>query len=620
MHLEDIQDPKFLKNLNLKELNDLAGDIRHFLIQNISRTGGHLASNLGVVELTIALHYVFNTPADKVFFDVGHQCYVHKILTGRASEFGTLRQYKGLSGFQKRCESSHDVWEAGHSSTSLSAALGMAVARDLDHGKWSVVPVIGDGALSSGIAFEALNQIGSSNRNMIIVFNDNNMSISRNVGGMNEGLSKLRASKGYTSLKRGVKKSLRSNNVGEAVYSGLKSFKDAIRDAVIDGGIFEEMNLDYIGPVDGHSIRDLIQVFEAVKDHDGPIVVHVLTEKGRGYIPCEHDKEGVWHSVGPFDVHTGRQLTSMPKGYQNWGDVFSDALFELAMKDMDICAVTPAMIYGSCLQRFFAAFPERSFDCGIAEEHASVLAAGMAMAGKKPYLCMYSSFLQRAYDEINHDICRMDLPVVIGIDHAGLVGSDGETHHGIFDIGILSPLPNLVIAQPRNASEARDLLYTAMNQDHPYAIRYPKGKTRISKDPFKEIPAGTWEAFHDREDNKVAVFAYGEYVDQIIDKVTVNDLPVTVINCRFLKPVDHAMIERFAKRDMTLISYESDMLRGGLSEMILAWCNDHDLPVKLIRFGIPELYVSQGSNLQLRRELGIDLGSLMEEIQKHLHD
>ena len=620
MHLEDIQDPQFLKEMNLKELNDLAGDIRHFLIQNISRTGGHLASNLGAVELTIALHYVFNTPHDKVFFDVGHQSYVHKILTGRAQDFPTLRQFNGLSGFQKRSESIHDVWEAGHSSTSLSAALGMAVARDLNHDSYCIVPVIGDGALSSGIAMEALNQIGSEKRNMVIVFNDNNMSISRNVGGMNEGLSKLRSSKGYTSLKRGMKKGLRSNNVGEAVYSGLKSFKDAIRDAVINGGIFEELNLDYIGPVDGHNIRDMIQIFEAVRDHDGPIVVHVLTEKGRGYIPCEHDTEGIWHSVGPFDVHTGKQITDMPKGYKNWGDIFADALDELAENDRDICVLTPAMKYGSCLQRFFAKYPERSFDCGIAEEHAAVLASGMAIAGKKPFLCMYSSFLQRAYDEINHDICRMDLPVMIGIDHAGLVGADGETHHGVFDIGILNPLPNLVIAQPKDASEARNLIYTGLMQKHPFAVRYPKGRTKASDKPFEEIRIGTWEAYNDSEDNRIAVFTYGEYVDQIAEKAEVNHLPVTVINCRFIKPLDYEMIRHFAKRNMTLISYESDMLKGGLSDMILGWCNDNDLSVKLIRFGIPELYVRQGSNLQLRRELGIDLGSLMEEIQKHLHD
>ncbi len=611
MYLEEIQNPEFLKSLNLNELNDLAYDIRQFLIQNIAKTGGHLASNLGVVELTIALHYVFNSPYDKVFFDVGHQCYTHKILTGRAKGFKTLRKYNGLSGFEKRCESVHDVWEAGHSSTSLSAALGMAVARDLDHKDYAIVPVIGDGALSSGMALEALNEIGSEKRNIIIIFNDNNMSISKNVGALNSGFSRLRSSKGYNNLKSGLKRSLRSNSLGEAVYSNLKAFKDTLKEAVIDGGIFEEFNLDYLGPVNGHNIRDLIQVLEVAKDHEGPIVIHVLTKKGKGYLPCEMDHEGSWHGVGPFMIDTGKQLTDVPAGYKSWSQLMSDTVAQMAEKDKDIVALTPAMIYGSSLQNFFARFPDRSFDCGIAEEHATTFAAGLAISGKRPYLEMYSSFLQRAYDQINHDICRMDLPVVIGIDRAGLVGADGETHHGVFDVGILSPLPNLILAQPKNAREAKSMLKTAFGQKHPFAIRFPKGIVKDEKG-IEEIEVGTWEVLHDAPENRVLIMTYGEEVGKIEEKIKVNHLPITLVNARFFKPIDTNCIDLLAQRNMKWIVYETDMKAGGLSSSILLYANEKGLQINMKTFGISDMYVKQGTNGQLRKDIGIDLNTVMD--------
>ena len=614
MNLNDIKNPEFLKSMSEKELVSLCAEVRKFLIDNISKTGGHLASNLGVVELTIALHYVFESPKDKIIFDVGHQSYTHKILTGRAKMFPTLRHYKGLSGFQKRCESEHDVWEAGHSSTSLSAALGMAIARDLNHENYQVIPVIGDGALSSGIALEALNEIGSERKNMIIVFNDNKMSISRNVGGLTSGFSRLRSSKSYTKIKAGMKKNLRTNSFGDSVYTALKTFKDTIRNAVIDGGVFEEFNVDYLGPVDGHNMHDLIQVFQAAAMHDGPIVVHVITQKGRGYEPCEKDREGKWHGVSPFDVATGKPLASIPEGFALWSGFIADEVERMAAENENIVAITPAMMYGSSLQKFFATYPTRSFDCGIAEEHAATFAAGLAISGKRPFLDIYSSFLQRAYDEINHDICRMDLPVVIGIDHAGLVGDDGETHHGVFDVGILRPLPNLIIAQPKDACEARDLLHLAFAQDHPFALRFPKGAVRTDQKREPEpIECGTWTVYNEKPDNTVYLLTYGDLVDPVIEKVQVNNLPITVVNCRFFKPLDTKMIEKIASSGKKVVVYESDMKAGGLASAILEYANDARMPLFIKRFGIGDVYISQGSQKQLRKEIHIDLSSVIEE-------
>ena len=619
MNLNEIKNPKFLKSMSLKDMDSLANDIRKFLIHSVAKTGGHLASNLGVVELTIALHYVFDSPKDKIFFDVGHQCYTHKILTGRAKDFDQLRQYDGLSGFQKRKESEHDVWEAGHSSTSLSAALGMAIARDLDGEHYQVIPVIGDGALSSGMSLEALNQIGAEQKNMIIVFNDNNMSISRNVGALSNGFSQLRSSASYMRMKNNLKRNLMTSNLGEAVYSSLKQVKNAIKDSIVDRGIFGQFNLDYIGPIDGDNIRELIQVFEAVKDHDGPIVVHVMTKKGKGYLPCENDKEGKWHGVGPFDITTGKMLHSAPVGCMTWAECMSESVRLEAEDNKDIIAISPAMVTGSHLQKFFAEFPKRSFDTGIAEEHAATFAAGLAISGKRPYLAIYSSFLQRCYDQINHDICRMDLPVVIGVDHAGLVGSDGETHHGIFDIGILEPIPNLIFAQPADSQEVRDLIYTAFHQEHPFAIRYPKGFVNVANiKKGQMLPIGSWVKYHDDPSHKVSILTYGDDVMKIVSKVQVNQLPVTVINCRFFKPVDEEMLQELAKRHMTCIVYEVDMKIGGLGEHLLGYLNDQNLEIPMHILGLPDEYMQQGSERLLRKDAKVDINTLMNEIEKYL--
>lgn len=619
MDLNDIQSPAFLRSLNKEELNDLATQMRTFLIQSLSKTGGHLASNLGVVELTIALHYVFNSPEDKIFFDVGHQSYVHKILTGRANRFSTLRQYKGLSGFEKREESIHDVWEAGHSSTSLSAALGMAVARDLNHQKYHILPVIGDGAIGSGISLEALNEIGAEKRNIIIIFNDNNMSISKNVGALNAGFSKLRTLKGYNSLKSSLKKSLSRNSIGNAVYKGLKAVKDSMREAVIDGGIFEEFGLDYMGPVDGHNIHDLIQILSTAKRHSGPILVHVITKKGKGYLPCEHDNDGQWHGVGPFNIETGKQLHEVPQGYSSWGKFMSQSVADLASTNKDIVSLTPAMINGSGMGVLFAKYPDRCFDTGIAEEHTVTFAAGLAISGKRPYVCIYSSFLQRAYDEINHDVCRMDLPVVFGIDHAGLVGGDGETHQGIFDIGILSGLPNMIISHPKDSQEAKDLLFTAFQQNHPFAIRFPKGEVKTNDiTNAKQIPIGKWEILNDKPDNKVAIITYGEMVNKLYERVIANDLPVSIINARYIKPLDSEMLQTLASRDIQLFVYEQDYKTNGLGSLILHHLNDIGISKHIKIYGLPDKFIPQGTSGQLRKEFRIDLNTLFADIQNYL--
>ena len=621
MDLTTIENPGFLKEMSVEEMEDLAADVRAFLIHSLAKTGGHIASNLGVVELTIAMHYVFDMPHDKIFFDVGHQCYTHKIPTGRAKEFDNLRQYGGISGFQKRRESIYDVWEAGHSSTSLSAALGMAIARDLNHEDYHIVPVIGDGALSSGMALEALNTIGSERRKMIIVFNDNNMSISKNVGALTRGFSRLRSAKSYNSLKLNMKDALNRSGVGKVVYTGLKGIKDTLRDTVIDSGIFGEFNVNYLGPVDGHSIKDLIRVLSVAKEYDDPVVVHVITRKGKGYAPCEMDREGIWHGVGPFDPTTGRMLASTPAGYKSWSRLMADTLEELATRNEDIIALTPAMINGSSLESFFAHFSERSFDCGIAEEHTVTMAAGMAISGKRPFVAIYSSFMQRAYDQINHDVCRMDLPVVFGIDRAGLVGADGETHHGVFDPGLLLPLPNMIVAQPKNAQEARDLMYTAFSQKHPFAIRYPRGDVKIPDDiHLKLIKVGTWTEDYKGDDVRLTVIAYGSDVEKISEKASVNQLPIRVINARFFKPLDLECLKALAAEGLPVIVYETDMLTGGLSTAILDTVNDLGLNMPLIRIGIPDRYVTHGSLKQLRAETGIDLNTLFEKVTELLND
>ena len=619
MQIYDIKDPSQIKNLSMKQLDVLAQDIRHFLIQNISKTGGHLSSNLGIVEITIAMHYVFSSPKDKMIFDVGHQSYVHKILTGRSTKFATLRKLNGLSGYQKRSESPHDCWEAGHSSTSLSAALGYAIARDVQHQNYEVIAVIGDGALAGGMSLEALNDIGAQKRKMIIIFNDNAMSISKNRGGVEKRITSIRSSHLYRSMKNDIKVTLPHNKMGDETLKVFSSIRDRIKSGLIDAPLFQEFNLDYLGPVDGHNIPALIKVFEAAKEHDGPIVVHVRTKKGKGYRYAEQDKIGQWHGVSPFNIQTGQPLMKLPINEKTWSNIISDGLIELAKKNKDVVAITPAMAQGSKLLKFAKLFPDRFFDCGIAEEHAITMAGAMSLGGLRPFVSIYSSFLQRAYDQMNHDLGRMDLPVVIGIDRAGLVGDDGETHQGVFDISFLRSIPNLILSQPKDAQEAYDLLYTAFATKHPFCIRYPRGQTAVTdKIDFHLISIGSWERFDIGSDPKAIIISYGPDVDRIIHTIHENNLSMIVVNARFFKPIDQEMCKELFNLDLPIYVYETDVKIGGLSSAVLEYQNEIENHVHIL--GIDDHYVQHGSIRSLRKKEHIDLESLFREIERYGQD
>ena len=620
MKINELKDPSQLKNLNVEELNELCKEIRTFLIENISHTGGHLASNLGIVEVCVAMHKVFDSPTDKIIFDVGHQSYVHKILTGRANRFYSLRQYKGLSGFQKRSESVHDCYEAGHSSTALSSALGFAMARDYDHQKHQVIAVVGDASLMSGISLEALNTIGEMQTKMVIILNDNGMSISKNVGALSETLTKMRTSAVYNKTKKVVSSSLKRHKTGENIYHTISNMKNSLKRNVVESSFFGDFGLDYLGPIDGHNLHQLIQTFETAKTHNGPIVVHVCTKKGKGYEYAETDTTGKWHGVSPFNVRSGELLKQLPENVVSWSQWISDTVLKLAQDNDDIIAITPAMITGSKLENFQKKFPKRLIDCGIAEDHAAILANGLACAGKRPFLAIYSSFLQRAYDPINHDICRMDLPVVIGIDRAGLVGEDGATHHGCFDIQLLRSLPNMILSQPKDAQEAQNLLYTAFLQKHPFAIRYPRGNIEKTDAEMEEIEIGSWSEYQTSDQVELYVIAYGGDVDAIYSKAKVNHLKIAVINARFLKPLDTIMLDHMADSHLPIIVYETDILAGGLSSFILEYYNDTNQHVFLHRFGIEDHFVNQGSISELRRSEGIDLNTLFKKIGEILNE
>ena len=620
MVLEKIQKANDIKKLKPEELEVLAQEIRDFLIEKISVTGGHLASNLGVVELTMAMHLIFDLPEDKIIWDVGHQAYTHKLLTGRKAGFDDLRKYGGMSGFPKRKESDCDAFDTGHSSTSISAGLGYVEAREILGQDHKVISVIGDGAMTGGMAYEALNNAAGLKSNFIIVLNDNNMSISENVGAMDQAFTKLRVSKPYTTLKHDLKGALSTSKFGKSVLHTMQNVKNAVKENVVDTSIFGDFNLDYIGPIDGHNLPSLIRVLKLASENDGPVVVHVLTKKGKGYSYAEEDKTGSWHGVSPFDVRTGKSLSQMPMGHASWSEVMSSTLTSLAAKNKDIVAITPAMKSGSKLQNFFDKYPERSFDCGIAEEHAMTFAAGLAVSGKRPFISVYSSFLQRAYDQINHDVARMNLPVVIGIDRCGLVGEDGETHHGVFDIAMLRHIPNMILSQPKDAKEAQNLLYSAFQQkEHPYAIRYPRGNVPFEKaKEYTYIEPGTWTSWSFDEHSRLIIITYGDCVDKIISKAQVNQMPITVVNARFFKPLDGDMLERLCQMELPILLYETDMLAGGLSSSILEYANDHGYTRHFVRLGIEDHFVEHGSISQLRKLERLDINSLFDIISSYL--
>lgn len=601
--LDTINTPGDLKSLTIAQLNQLSNEIRQFVLQCVSKTGGHLASNLGIVELTLALHYTFSSPFDQLIWDVGHQTYVHKILTGRKELFQTLRQYGGLSGFPKRRESPHDVFETGHSSTSISAALGLARARDLKGEHHHIVAVIGDGALSGGMAFEALNDVGNSGTDLIVVLNDNEMSISKNVGALSTHLNKIRSNPKYKWIKKEVDFILRKVPVlGEPLKNIMERFKNSFKYLFVQGIIFEEMGFNYIGPIDGHNLSQLIAVMKQAKLVKGPVLVHVVTQKGKGYIHAEKNPEK-FHGVPPFDIETGQFGKAESVSYSK---AFGKHLQKLAAKDNRIVAITAAMPEGTGLLDFKRQFPDRFFDVGIAEQHAVTMAAGMATAGMKPYVAIYSSFLQRAYDQILHDVCIQNLPVVFAVDRAGLVGEDGETHQGVFDLSYLSHMPNITILAPRNIHELIEMMDYSLSAEGPVAIRYPKCSQEYADqgilDPFKL----RWEVLEEGED--CVILAVGSMVSRALEAAHLlrrEKIYPKIINARIVKPLDEAMLSAVT-RIPCWITLEENSILGGFGSMVNGYIMRNRLQISALNLGIPDHFIPHGRREQLFHELGLD--------------
>ena len=610
LDLFNIKDPSFLKSMTTPELEALSKEIRTFLIENLSKTGGHIGPNLGVVELTIALHKCFDSPKDKLIWDVGHQSYVHKILTGRAKDFETIRQYKGLSGFPKRDESEHDVWETGHSSTSLSAAMGMAIARDLKKEKSFIIPIIGDGALTGGMALEALNHIGAEKKNMIVILNDNEMSIAPNVGALHHILGRLRTTGKYQWVKDELEYVLKKiPAVGGRLASTAERIKDSLKYLVVSGIFFEELGFTYFGPIDGHSYHDLFENIQYAKKTEGPVLLHVITKKGKGYQPAEADKIGTWHGTGPYKIETGDFVKPTAIG-PAWSKLVSETVSKLARDDKRIVAITPAMPVGSKLEGFASEFPDRMYDVGIAEQHAATMAAGLATQNMKPFLAIYSTFLQRAYDQVVHDICRQNLNVFIGVDRAGLVGADGETHQGVFDVAFLRNLPNMVLMMPKDENEGQHMVYTALQyNDGPIAMRFPRGNgLGVPLDEeLNTIPIGSWEIL--REGTDACILTFGTTIQMALeasDILSKQGKSVKVVNARFIKPLDHEMLLGILREEVPILTIEEAVLQGGFGSAILEFAHDHEFHnAKISRMGIPDKFIEHGSVSKLLEEIGL---------------
>ncbi|MGW8957882.1 1-deoxy-D-xylulose-5-phosphate synthase [Paenibacillus sp. NPDC055715] len=619
MLLPHIKQPGDLKSLSVKELDSLAEEIRGFLIEKLSVTGGHLASNLGVVELTIALHYCYNSPKDKMIYDVGHQAYVHKILTGRMDRFDTLRQRDGLCGFVKRSESEHDVWEAGHSSTSLSAAMGMALARDLKGEDNKVIAMIGDGALTGGMAFEALNHIGHERKNLMVILNDNEMSIAPNVGAMHNYLSKIRSDRHYLRAKDELEVLLRKiPAIGGKLAKSAGRVKDSLKYMMVPGVLFEELGLTYLGPVDGHDLPKLIEIFQQADNVTGPVLVHVVTTKGKGYKPAEADSHK-WHGISPYKIESGQVLKAV--GNPMYTEIFGQTLIELAEQDERIIAVTPAMPGGSGLVPFSKKFPTRMIDVGIAEQHAATMCAALAMEGMKPVFAVYSTFMQRAYDQIVHDICRHNANVMFAIDRAGFVGADGETHHGVFDVAFLRHIPNLVLMMPKDENELRHMMKTALDYDDgPIAYRYPRVNVLgvpMDKE-LQAIPIGSWEPL--RKGEGFAVIASGpmlQVATEAADAMKREGLQVSVVNARFLKPLDEDMLRELARQHTKLIVLEEVSEAGSLGSAVLEFYAKEEIQDTQVRLmGIPDMFVEHGSIKEQRAEVGLTVEAVCLKLRK----
>lgn len=615
MILEKIKKPNDIHKIALTDFPQLAQEIRQFLIQSVSETGGHLASNLGVVEMTLALHNVLEFPQDKLIWDVGHQAYTHKILTGRKDSFKTLRKEGGLSGFPKREESSCDAFDAGHSSNSISAGLGYVRARDLQGQKHHVVSVIGDGALTGGMAYEALNNAAELKTNFIIIINDNNMSISKNVGGMSTYLSALRTAEAYTGMKLGVTKSLNKiPKMGPAVVDTMRKTKSSIKQLIIPGMLFENMGLTYLGPVDGHNMRQMMKLFNEAKKVEGAVVVHVLTEKGHGYVPASSHPEH-FHGTGPFDIETGELLTK--KEAADYTDVFSDAMCELGKKDKRITAITAAMPEGTGLNKFAKAFPNRFFDVGIAEEHAVSFAAGLALGGMVPVVAVYSSFLQRAVDQMIHDVCMQKQHVIFAIDRAGLVGADGETHHGCFDLSYLTMMPNMTVMAPKNDWELREMLFFAVAQDGPCAIRYPKGTAYTGLADFKApVVRGKSEIlFEGKEIALISVGSMTAVCEKAYKELKKRGMNPTFVNARFVKPLDTEMLDQLAGNHSLFVTVEENVKNGGFGEHVSAFMHACHPQVRVMNLAIWDRFVGQGKIESLQAKIGLSYTDIVQAIE-----
>lgn len=626
--LDSINGPKDIKNLNHSQLVQLAREIREELIEVVARTGGHLAPNLGVVELTLALHLVFNSPRDKIVWDVGHQTYVHKLLTGRRQHFSTLRQLGGLSGFPKRSESEHDIFGTGHSSTSISAGLGLALARDLNNEKYHIISVIGDGALTGGMAFEALNHAGHHGTNLIVVLNDNEMSIANNVGALSSYLSRLRTEPVYSRSKEEVEYLLRRvPRIGSRVLQVVDRFKDAVKYLMIPGILFEELGFTYLGPVDGHNLIAMQEILQNAKQVEGPVLVHIKTQKGKGYAPAEKNPDK-FHGIGPFDISTGEviSISSNP----TYTKIFGQTLVRQAEKDARIVAITAAMPSGTGLEDFAQRFPERFFDVGIAEQHAVTMAAGLACQGFRPVLAVYSTFLQRAYDQVLHDVCLQKLPVIFAVDRAGLVGEDGATHQGVFDISFLRHIPNITIISPKDENELQHCLESARQMEGPVAVRYPRGAGRGVDLDAELTPLEIGKAEVVREGNDLVIIAIGPMVYTAIEVAeylgTEQGLSVAVINARFIKPLDEELILQYALQTQRVVTLEEHCLAGGFGSAVLEFIHRLDFnligktSLKVLNIGLPDEFVEHGSPDHLREYYGLTLFGIVETINKNFYN
>lgn len=618
--LETINEPADLKKLDHSQLEQLAREIRQAIIQTLAQNGGHLAPSLGVVELTLALHLAFDSPRDKIIWDVGHQAYVHKLITGRREQFPTIRQYGGLSGFPKRRESPHDVFETGHSSTSISAALGMVIARDLRKENFKVVAVIGDGAMTGGMAFEALNHAGQLGKDLIVVLNDNEMSISHNVGALSNYLTKLRIDPTYHRAKEDVEYILsRIPRIGRTMVKAAERLKNSVKYLLVPGRIFEDLGFSYFGPIDGHNLEMLVSTLQEAKACEGPVLIHVLTKKGRGYPPAEKNPER-FHGVGRFDEKTGEIFRE--SSHPTYTEVFGRTLAVLGETNEKLVAVTAAMPDGTGLRQFAERFPHRFFDVGIAEEHAVTFSAGMAAQGMRPVVAIYSTFLQRAYDQVLHDVCLPNLPVVFAIDRAGLVGQDGPTHHGVFDLSFLRHMPNMIVMAPKDENELQHMLKTALQHNGPVAVRYPRGGglgVPLS-DEWRQLPLGCGEVL--REGNDVLVLAIGTMVAPSLTAAEIlaaMGIQATVVNARFLKPLDAELICRLAARTPKVVTVEENVLMGGFGSAITELFTRKGMyKVRTLSLGIPDRFIEHGDTRLLLKDLGLDGEHIAETIQSWL--